>query len=198
MYHNRADRITDIFNNLIRITEQDNCGELLQGLHMYKTYENYELVFDIRNEYNNPNIMLEAILATADKLLEWFDITEFCNFNILIRINEPYYQKCIKMTYFELFQKMLTQGSGYDPYTFRPRNGMIVIHPRYDRFMKWAGQERIREEYAKKRMEMEKERIEMMLGGGRSLFNQSDLVLPVSKPENKSWVRKIKEKILSL
>jgi len=197
MYHNHADRITDIFNNLIRITEQDNCGELLQGLHMYKTYENYELVFDIRNEYNNPNIMLEAILATADKLLEWFDITEFCNFNILIRINE-HYQKCIRMTYFELFQKVLTQGSGYDPYTFRPRNGMIVIHPRYERFMKWAGQERIREEYAKKRMEMDKERIEMMLGGGRSLFNQSDLVLPVSKPENKSWVRKIKEKILSL
>ena len=197
MYHNRADRITDIFNNLIRITEQDNCGELLQGLHMYKTYENYELVFDIRNEYNNPNIMLEAILATADKLLEWFDITEFCNFNILIRINE-HYQKCIRMTYFELFQKVLTQGSGYDPYTFRPRNGMIVIHPRYERFMKWAGQERIREEYSKKRMEMEKERIEMMLGGGRSLFNQSDLVLPVSKPENKSWIRKVKEKILSL
>lgn len=28
--------------------------------------------------------------------------------------------------------------------------------------------------------------------------NQSDIVLPVSKPENKSWVRKIKEKILSL
>ena len=197
MYHNREDHITDIFNNLIRITEQDNCGELLQGLHMYKTYENYELVFDIRNEYNNPNIMLEAILATTDKLLEWFDITEFFNFNILIRINE-HYQKCIRITYFELFQKVLTQGSGYDPYTFRPRNGMIVIHPRYERFMRWAGQERIREEYAKKRMEMEKERIEMMLGGGRSLFNQSDLVLPVSKPENKSWIRKVKEKILSL
>jgi hypothetical protein len=164
---------------------------------MYKTYENYELVFDIRNEYNNPNIMLEAILATADKLLEWFDITEFCNFNILIRINE-HYQKCIRMTYFELFQKVLTQGSGYDPYTFRPRNGMIVIHPRYERFMKWAGQERIREEYNKKRMEMEKERIEMMLGGGRDLFNQSNLVLPVSKPERKSWIRKVKEKILSL
>lgn len=197
MYHNREDHITDIFNNLIRITEQDNCGELLQGLHMYKTYENYELVFDIRNEYNNPNIMLEAILATTDKLLEWFDITEFFNFNILIRINE-HYQKCIRITYFELFQKVLTQGSGYDPYTFRPRNGMIVIHPRYERFMRWAGQERIREEYAKKRMEMEKERIEMMLGGGRELFNQSDLVLPVSKPKKKSWVRKIKEKILSL
>lgn len=197
MYHNRADRITDIFNNLIRITEQDNCGELLQGLHMYKTYENYELVFDIRNEYNNPNIMLEAILETADKLLEWFDITEFCNFNILIRINENH-QKCIRMTYFELFQKILTQGSGYDPYTFRPRNGMIVVHPRYERFMKWAGQERIREEYKKKRMEMEKERIEMMLGGGRSLFNQSSMVLPVSKPKNKSWIRKVKEKILSL
>jgi hypothetical protein len=75
---------------------------------------------------------------------------------------------------------------------------MIVIHPRYERFMKWAGQERIREEYNKKRMEMEKERIEMMLGGGGSLFNQSDLVLPVSKPKNKSWIRKVKEKILSL
>ena len=197
MYHNQTDRITDIFNNLIRITGQDNCGELLQGLHMYKTYENYELVFDIRNEYRNPNIMLEAILATVDKLLEWFDITEFCNFNILIRINE-YVQKCIRMTYFELFQKVLTQGSGYDPNTFRPRNGMIVIHPRYERFMKWAGQERIREEYEKKRMEMERERIEMMLGGGRELFNQSNLVLPVSKPEKKSWIRKVKEKILSL
>ena len=197
MYHNQTDRITDIFNNLIRTTGQDNCGELLQGLHMYKTYETYELVFDIRNEYRNPNIMLEAILATVDKLLEWFDITEFCNFNILIRINE-YVQKCIRMTYFELFQKVLTQGSGYDPNTFRPRNGMIVIHPRYERFMKWAGQERIREEYEKKRMEMERERIEMMLGGGRELFNQSNLVLPVSKPEKKSWIRKVKEKILSL
>ena len=197
MYHNQTDRITDIFNNLIRITEQDNCGELLQGLHMYKTYGTYELVFDIRNEYRNPNIMLEAILATADKLLEWFDITEFCNFNILIRINE-YVQKSIRMTYFELFQKVLTQGSGYDPYTFRPRNGMIVIHPRYERFMKWAGQERIREEYEKKRMEMERERIEMMLGGGRDLFNQSNLVLPVSRPKKKSWIRKVKEKILSL
>lgn len=34
MYHNKfnSDQITDIFNNLIRITEQDKCGELLQGL----------------------------------------------------------------------------------------------------------------------------------------------------------------------
>ncbi len=147
----------------------------------------------MQNEYRNPNIMLEAIMATTDKLLEWFDITEFCNFNILIRINE-YTQKCVRMTYFELFQKVLTQGSGYDPYTFRPRNGIIVVHPRYERFMRWAGQERIREEYEKRRMEVERERIEMMLGGGRDLFNQSSLVLPVSKPEKKSWVRKIKEK----
>ena len=197
MYHNQADRITNIFNNLIRITEQDNCGELLQGLHMYKTYENYELVFDIRNEYNNPNIMLEAILETADKLLEWFDITEFCNFNILIRINENH-QKCIRMTYFELFQKILTQGSGYDPYTFRPRNGMIVVHPRYERFMKWAGERKRREEFEKEKCKIEQERIKRMLDGGISLFHQSDIVLPVSKPENKSWVRKIKEKILSL
>lgn len=197
MYHNQTDRITDIFNNLIRITEQDNCGELLQGLHMYKTYGTYELVFDIRNEYRNPGIMFEAILATTDKLLEWFDITEFCNFNILIRINE-YIQKCVRMTYFELFQKVLSQGSGYDPYTFRPRNGMVVAHPRYERFMRWANQEHIREEYDKQRLEIQKERIEMKLGGGRSLFNQSSLVLPVSKPEKKSWIGKIKEKILSL
>ena len=197
MYHSREDRITNIFNNLIKITEQDNCGELLQGLHMYRAYENYELVFDIRNEYRNPNIMLDAILGTTDKLLEWFDITEFSDFNILIRINE-YNQKIIRMTYFELFQKMLTQGSGYDPYTFRPRNGMVVVHPRYERFMKWAYQKNIREEYDKKRIEMNRERIEMMLGGGRDLFYQSNLVLPVSNPEKKSWVRKIKEKILSL
>jgi hypothetical protein len=164
---------------------------------MYKTYGTYELVFDIRNEYRNPGIMFEAILATTDKLLEWFDITEFCNFNILIRINE-YIQKCVRMTYFELFQKVLSQGSGYDPYTFRPRNGMVVAHPRYERFMRWANQEHIREEYDKQRLEIQKERIEMKLGGGRSLFNQSSLVLPVSKPEKKSWIGKIKEKILSL
>lgn len=197
MYHSREDRITDIFNNLIKITEQDNCGELLQGLRMCKTYENYELVFDIRNEYRNPNIMLDAILGTTDKLLEWFDITEFSDLNILIRINE-YNQKIIRMTYFELFQKMLTQGSGYDPYTFRPRNGMVVVHPRYERFMKWANQKNIREAYEKKRMEIERERVEIMLGGSRVLFYQSNLVLPVSNPEKKSWVRKIKEKILNL
>ena len=197
MYHSREDRITNIFNNLIKITEQDKCGELLQGLRMYRTYENYELVFDIRNEYRNPNIMLDAILGTTDKLLEWFDITEFSDFNILIRINE-YNQRIIRMTYFELFQKMLTQGSGYDPITFRPRNGMVVIHPRYERFMKWVYQKNIRKEYDKKRIEIERERIEMILGGGMDLFYQSNLVLPVSNPEKKSWVRKIKEKILNL
>ncbi len=195
MYHNKfnSDQITDIFNNLIRITEQDKCGELLQGLVMTKPMgSNYELVFTIRNEYRNPDIMIEAIFETTEKLLEWFDITEFCNFNILIHIND-YSQKYFKMSYFELFQRMSKKGL-----TFTLKNNVIVTHPRYERFMRWANEEKRREQYEKQRCELEQAKQARMLSGGKDLFNQSDLVLPVNKPEKKSWVRKIKEKILSL
>jgi hypothetical protein len=197
MYHNSTDRITDIFNNLIKITEQDNCGELLEALRMFKTYEGYELAFTIRNEYRNGDIMFEAILQTTDKLLEWFDVTEISNFNILVHIND-YTQKYIKMNYFELFERMLKRGSGYDPHTFRMRGDYAIIHPRYERFMRWAGERKRREEFEKEKCKIEQERIKRMLDGGISLFHQSDLVLPVSEPKKKSWVRKIKEKILSL
>jgi hypothetical protein len=75
--------------------------------------------------------------------------------------------------------------------TFTLKNNVIVTHPRYERFMRWANEE-------KQRCQLEQAKQVRMLSGGKDLFNQSDLVLPVSKPEKKSWVRKIKEKILSL
>jgi hypothetical protein len=78
------------------------------------------------------------------------------------------------------------------------RGDYAIIHPRYERFMRWAGERKHREEFEKEKCKIEQERIKRMLDGGISLFHQSDIVLPVSKPENKSWVRKIKEKILSL
>lgn len=199
MYHNDyySDRITNIFNSLIKITEMDNLGELLQGLFMTKTYDGYELIFTIRNNYNNPNIMFESILQTTDKLLEWFDITEICNFTILIHIND-YTQRYYKMSYFELFEKILKLGRGYDPQTFRMRGDYAIIHPRYERFMRWAGERNSREEREKIRWEFEKEKQERMLRGGINMFHESDITVPIKEMENKGFVRKVKDYFINL
>ena len=141
-YTDQQDRVTKIFNNLIKIVIGDVFGDssTVLNIKMYRVRDNYDLVFTIRNRYNNPDILLEAVLETVDKCLEWFDLTDLVNFNIIIDIqgHKPTYT-----TYFELMYDMMKKSRG----GFTYRYGRIDVNSRYEKCMRWNYENEHRKEY---------------------------------------------------
>ena len=176
-YTDQQDRVTKIFNNLIKIVIGDVFGDssTVLNIKMYRVRDNYDLVFTIRNRYNNPDILLEAVLETVDKCLEWFDLTDLVNFNIIIDIqgHKPTYT-----TYFELMYDMIKKSRG----GFTYRYGRIDVNSRYEKCMRWNYENRQKD---------------MLMGGERMFFNSSNIV-ELKKPETKSFIGKIRKKLVNL
>lgn len=194
-YTDQQDRVTKIFNNLIKIVVGDVFGDksTLLNIKMYRVRDNYDLVFTIRNRYNNPDILSEAVLETVDKCLEWFDLTDFVNFNIIIDIQgyRPTYT-----TYFELMYDMVKKSRG----GFTYRHGRIDTNSRYEKCMRWNYEKERSNELNintwREKWESEKRR-DMLMGGERMFFDSSHIV-ELKKPETKSFIGKIRKKLVNL
>ena len=192
-YTDQQDRVTKIFNNLIKIVVGDVFGDksTLLNIKMYRVRGEYDLVFAIRNRYNNPDILLEAVLETVDKCLEWFDLTDFVNFNIIIDIqgHKPTYT-----TYFELMYDMIKKSRG----GFTHRYGRITMNPRYEKCMRWNYENEHRKEYNALREKFDRDRQRDMLMGGERMFFDSSHIVELKKPETKSFIGKIRKKLVNL
>ena len=192
-YTDQQDRVTKIFNNLIKIVIGDvfRDSSTVLNIKMYRVRDNYDLVFTIRNRYNNPDILLEAVLETVDKCLEWFDLTDLVNFNIIIDIqgHKPTYT-----TYFELMYDMMKKSRG----GFTYRYGRIDVNSRYEKCMRWNYENEHRKEYNALREKFDQDRQKDMLMGGERMFFNSSNIVELKKPETKSFIGKIRKKLVNL
>lgn len=192
-YTDQQDQVTKIFNNLIKIVIGDVFGDnsTVLNIKMYRVRGNYDLVFTIRNRYNNPDILSEAVLETVDKCLEWFDLTDFVNFNIIIDIQgyRPTYT-----TYFELMYDMVKKSRG----GFTYRHGRIDTNSRYEKCMRWNYEKERRDELNTWREKWESAKRQDMLMGGQRMFFESDRVVTVNKPKSESFIGKVRKKLVNL
>ena len=192
-YTDQQDRVSKIFNNLIKIVIGDVFGDssTVLNIKMYRVRDNYDLVFTIRNRYNNPDILSEAVLETVDKCLEWFDLTDFVNFNIIIDIQgyRPTYT-----TYFDLMYDMVKKSRG----GFTYRHGRIDTNSRYEKCMRWNYEKGRRDELNAWREKWEGQKRQDMLMGGQRMFFESDKVVTVNEPKKESFIGKVRKKLVNL
>jgi hypothetical protein len=129
------DRKTKALNKLINgLFKKEILSEnsTLRALYLVKSYTHcYTIVFEMDGDYRNEDILIEILVSTVDKILEWWDITDSYNLDVeyITRGRRP-----INKNYFELlFHSYNSRGNtrGYNP------NGVDNFHPRFTKMCRW-------------------------------------------------------------
>ena len=128
------DKRTRVLNKLIYSLFKDDIlsdNTTLRGLYLVKSYfDCYTLVFEMDGHYRNEDILLNILVSTVDKILEWCDITDRYNLDVqyVTRGRRP-----ININYYELmFNSYVNNPSrGYS------RDGVDNFHPRFEKMCRW-------------------------------------------------------------
>jgi hypothetical protein len=128
------DRKTKALNKLIYgLYRKDILSEnsTLRGLYLVKSYSGcYTIVFEMDGHYRNEDILIDILVSTVDKILEWWDITDSYNLDVeyITRGRRP-----INKNYFELMFKSYIHNSnrGYS------RDSVDNFHPRFTKMCRW-------------------------------------------------------------
>ena len=128
------DKRTKILNKLIYGLFKDDIladNTTLRGLYLVKSYTGcYTIVFEMDGSYRNENILIDILVSTVDKILEWWDITDSYKLDIeyVTRGRRP-----INKNYFELMFKSYINNSsrGYS------RDSVDNFHPRFTKMCRW-------------------------------------------------------------
>lgn len=128
------DKRTRILNKLIYSLFKDEIlsdNSTLRGLYLVKSnFDCYTIVFDMDGNYRNEDILLNILVSTVDKILEWCDITDRYNLDVhyITRGRRP-----ININYYELmFNSYVNNPSrGYS------RDGVDNFHPRFEKMCRW-------------------------------------------------------------
>ena len=128
------DRKTRALNRLIYgLFRKDILSEnsTLRTLYVVKSYSGcYTIVFEMDGDYRNEDILIEILVSTVDKILEWWDITDSYNLDVeyITRGRRP-----INKNYFELMFKSYIHNSnrGYS------RDSVDNFHPRFTKMCRW-------------------------------------------------------------
>jgi len=129
------DRKTKALNKLINgLFKKEILSEnsTLRALYLVKSYTHcYTIVFDMDGDYRNEGILIDILVSTVDKILEWWDITDSYNLDVeyITRGRRP-----INKNYFELlFHSYNSRGNirGYNP------DGVDNFHPRFTKMCSW-------------------------------------------------------------
>lgn len=144
-FREESDNITKVIDQILDITVREYVGQknsMLQDVYFtkYSYWNNYCLVYKMRGEYNNLEVLFAAVLESTDDILKWCDITEFTNFNVyIITPNRTY-----RLTYLDLLYEYVTMNRR----DFS--NGVIYNHPRIRKMKRWALSYRNYERWTKK------------------------------------------------
>jgi hypothetical protein len=128
------DRKTKALNKLINgLFKKEILSEnsTLRALYLVKSYTHcYTIVFEMDGDYRNEDILIDILVSTVDKILEWWDITDSYNLDIeyVTRGRRP-----INKNYFELMFKSYVNNSsrGYS------RDSVDNFHPRFTKMCRW-------------------------------------------------------------
>lgn len=92
--------------------------------------DRYDLIFHIKNPYNNPILLYSAILETCNELFSWIDISNENSVVIIGPKNTKHF------TYFELINKTLF-GDRYIPHSSRKSLERLIPRDKEESFFKW-------------------------------------------------------------
>jgi hypothetical protein len=115
---------------------------MLQDVYFtkYWGWDNYCLVYKMREDYDNLEVLFGSVLESTDDMLRWFDITEFVNFNVYIIT--PY--RTFRLTYLDLLYEYVTMNHS------RGFSSTIHNHPRLRKMKEWVSRYREYERYTSK------------------------------------------------
>lgn len=130
------DRRTKTINRLLDMElghhiDKDNTMLLEVYLTKYWGVGNYSLVYKMREEYNQIEVLIQSILESTDKVLEWFDLTTVVNFDIIIVT--PH--RTIRKTYLDLLYEYVTMSQSRRWSDVRV---VIETHPRIQQMKEWV------------------------------------------------------------
>lgn len=128
------DKRTKVLNKLIYCLFKDDIladNTTLRGMYLVKSYfDCYTIVFEVDGNYRNQDILTNILVSTADKILEWWDITDSYNLDIecVTRGRRP-----INKNYFDwMFNSYISNSSrGYS------LEGVDNFHPRFTKMCRW-------------------------------------------------------------
>jgi hypothetical protein len=129
------DRRTETINRLLDMElghhiDKDNTMLLEVYLTKYWGVGNYCLVYKMREEYNQIEVLVQSILESTDKILEWYDLTNTVNFDIIIVT--PH--RTIRKTYLDLLYECVTMSQSRRWSDVRV---VIETHPRIQQMKEW-------------------------------------------------------------
>jgi hypothetical protein len=123
------DKVTKVIDEILDMELGEHIRKDTMLLDVYFTkywgWDNYCLVYRIKERYNNVGILIGAILESTDEVLKWYDLTTKFNFNIIIVT--PY--ETFRFTYLDLL---------YEYVTMSDVRVVIETHPRIQQMKKWV------------------------------------------------------------
>jgi len=136
-FRETQDKVTKVMNNILdmELGHYIKQGDtMLSEVYFTKHwgYENYCLVYKIKEKYNNVGILIGTILNSTDKVLRWYDLTTKFNFNIVIIL--PH--ETFRFTYLDLLYEYVTMQDGSGRHE---SIGLLLdTHPRARQMEEWV------------------------------------------------------------
>lgn len=135
-FREAQDKVTKVIDEILdmELGEHIRKDTMLSDVYFtkYWGWDNYCLVYRIKERYNNVGILIGAILESTDEVLKWYDLTTKFNFNIIIVT--PY--ETFRFTYLDLLYEYVTMSDGNG--RFSSVKNVINNHPRIQRMKEWV------------------------------------------------------------
>jgi len=130
------DKVTKVINGILDMTLGHYINQertMLSEFYFTKYWGigNYCFVYKMREEYNQTEVLIGAIMESTDEVLRWYDLTTIVNFNIIIIT--PH--RTIRKTYLDLLYEYVTMASNG---RFFSAQDVILNHPRIQQMKEWV------------------------------------------------------------
>jgi hypothetical protein len=127
------DKKTRMFEQILDMTIREHTKynrTTLEDVYFtkYWGWGNYCLIFKMKEDYDNLELLFGSVLETTDDALSWYDVTEFVNFNVYIIT--PY--RTFRLTYLDLLYEYVTMNHN------RVSPSRINNHPRIRKMIQWV------------------------------------------------------------
>jgi len=134
------DKVTKVINGILDMTLGHYINQertMLSEFYFTKYWGvgNYCFVYKMREEYNQTEVLIGAIMESTDEVLRWYDLTTMVNFNIIIIT--PH--RTIRKTYLDLLYEYVTMAANG---RFLSAKDVINNHPRIQQMKEWVTRNR--------------------------------------------------------
>jgi hypothetical protein len=139
------DKVTKVIDQILDMSVREYIGRehtMLQDVYFtkYWSWGGYCLIYKMKEDYDNLEVLFGAVLESTDDVLRWYDITEFGNFNVYIIT--PY--RTFRLTYLDLLYEYVTMN--HNRISFIPINN----HPRIQQMKEWVTRYQEYDRYTRK------------------------------------------------